>query len=97
MPLFLVRREVPSVQEEDLRSAILRAVSCAFNFDGMRWVTTYLDHEHERAYCVYEARDAEELRDHAERARIPCDEITSIFAISPENLLTTGETVNATP
>ncbi|HEU0075452.1 MAG TPA: nickel-binding protein [Dehalococcoidia bacterium] len=92
MSLFLIRRDVPTASEEDIRAGILRAVSCAFNFEGMRWVTSYWDRENERAYCVYEAQSAEQLRDHAERARVPCDEVLAVDCISPEDLLTSAGT-----
>jgi hypothetical protein len=88
MALFLVKREVPKVSEDDLRAAILRAVSCAFNFEGMRWVTSYWDRDHGVAYCVYEAKSREQLQDHAERARIPCDEILAVDCIGPDDLRT---------
>ena len=94
MALFLVRREVPGAGEEDVRTAILRAVSCAYNFEGMQWVKTYWNEGAGVAYCVYHAGSPEEVRRHAELARVPCDDVMPVTEITPEDLLTP---VDATP
>ena len=88
MALFLVRREVPRASEEDVRTAILRAVSCAFNFEGMKWIKTYWDESAGVAYCVYHADSEAEVRRHAELARVPCDDVLPVMEITPEDLLT---------
>jgi hypothetical protein len=97
VPLFLIRRDLPGAIEEDIRAGILRAVSCAFNFEGMKWVTSYWDRANGKAYCVYEAANEDQLRDHAERARVPCDEILSVLCIGPEDLLTPAGAVEVAP
>jgi hypothetical protein len=74
--------------EDDLKAAILRAVSCAFNFEGMKWHHTYWDEQNGAAYCLYEAQDSNQLRDHADRARVPCDDVWPVAVVTPEDLLT---------
>jgi hypothetical protein len=86
MPLFIVRREIPQADEDALRAGIMRAVSCSYNFEGMRWVTTYWDGRDSKAYCVYEAESIEQLRQHADLARVPCDEVMPVLCLDPENL-----------
>lgn len=88
MPLFIVRRDVPEVPEDELRAAILRAVSCAYNFKEMQWVRTFWDTAAGRAFCVYEARDIAQLYEHAELARVPCDDVWPVTEIMPDELLT---------
>jgi hypothetical protein len=88
----MVRREVPKVGEDDLRAAMLRAVTCSYNFEGMQWVTTYWDQANGRAFCLYEAASAQEMWDHAERARVPCEEVTEVTVIGPDDLLLSSET-----
>jgi hypothetical protein len=95
MPLFLIRRDVPGAGEEDIRAGIVRAVSCAFTFDGMRWVTSYWDSQNGKAYCVYEAENEEQIRVHAERARVPCDEISPVLCIGPEDILAAASGTDA--
>jgi hypothetical protein len=87
MPLFIVRRELPQVGEDDLHAGIMRAVSCSYNFQGMRWVTTYWDEGAGLAYCVYEAASADQLREHADLARVPCDDVWPIKEIGRDQLL----------
>jgi hypothetical protein len=84
MPLFLVRREVPGAHRGEIDAGAFRAGSCLHNYDDMRWITSYLDVEGERVFCIYEARSADDLRDHAIRARIPCDEVLPVVQLLPE-------------
>jgi hypothetical protein len=83
MPLFLIRRNVPGACREDVDAAFLRAHSCAYSYDGLRWVTSYWDQEGEVIHCVWEAEDADQVRDHARRSRIPCDEVREVTQFSP--------------
>jgi hypothetical protein len=84
MPLFKIRRSLPGAVREDVDAAAYRALACAFNFEGMRWVTSYWDREGEEFHCIYEAQDAAQLAAHARRARIPCDDVCEVIEIGPE-------------
>jgi hypothetical protein len=84
MPLFTIRREIPGLSREELDAAAYRAIMCAFEFPGMRWVRSYWDAPRGEITCLYEARDAEQIRDHAHRSRIPCDEVREVIEVAPE-------------
>jgi hypothetical protein len=86
MPLFLIRRNVPGIGRADVDAAFLRAHSCAYSYEGLRWITTFWNQEEEVIHCVWEARDADQLRDHARRSRIPCDEDTEVTPFSPSEM-----------
>jgi hypothetical protein len=84
MPLYLVRREVPGVSQEEMDAAAFRAIACAFYFEGMKWHQSYWDKEAGVINCVYEAKDPAEVFAHAERARIPCNEVREVTIVAPE-------------
>lgn len=84
MPLFLIRRDLPGATEEDVDAGSYRAVACAFVYTNMRWVTSYWNRAGGELWCVYEAESAEQLVDHARRARIPCDEIREVTPLDPQ-------------
>jgi len=85
MPLFLIRRDIDdAASEEELESAGFRAFCFTFLYGNMRWVTSYWDAEARSFFCIYEADNEEQLREHARRARIPCDEIRQVNAVGPE-------------
>ena len=87
MPLFMVRRNVPGISQEDMDAAAFRAITCAFYYSGLKWHRSFWDHDAGVLDCIYEAESAEELLAHAQRARIPCDEVREVDAFGPENYI----------
>jgi len=87
MPLFMIKRKVPDATQEDVDAALFRAMACMFQFSGMKWLNTYWDRTNGQSYCVYEARDEEQIRAHASRAHIPCDEIWPVEGIDPSQYI----------
>jgi hypothetical protein len=85
MPLFLIRRDQRGVSREELEAGAFRAASCTSNFEGMRWITSFFDVDGETVFCIYEAHGADDLREHASRARIPCDEVLPVVQLFPED------------
>jgi hypothetical protein len=83
--LFLIRREVQDQSNDDIEAAGYRANACAFHYQGLRWITSYLDRAAGRLMCLYEAQSAEQIRDHSRRALIPCNEVVEVTQIFPEN------------
>lgn len=83
MPLFLIRREVAGASFEEVEAGGYRALTCAYNYAGLKWVSSYWDEQGGRTYCIYEAESIEQLRDHSERSRIPCDEVIPVREFGP--------------
>jgi hypothetical protein len=65
-------------------AAAFRAIVCAPQFPGLKWIRSFWDRETGRIDCVYEAADAAQLEEHARTARIPCDEIRLVVEVAPE-------------
>jgi hypothetical protein len=84
MPLYMITRQVPGATQEDMDAAAWRAITCAFYFDRLKWHQSYWDKQAGVIRCIYEAPSAEEIIAHAERARIPCDQVQEVSIIAPE-------------
>jgi Nickel responsive protein SCO4226-like len=82
--LFLIRRDLGHVSQEDVDAASIRALSCAYNYDGLRWLTSYWDEPHGQIFCIYEATDEQQIVEHSAQSRIPCNEITAVQQVNPE-------------
>lgn len=68
MPRFLIRRDVPGLTREDIAAAAFRALSCAYEFPGLRWIDSQWDPAGGAIFCLYEAENVEQCREHARRA-----------------------------
>ena len=87
MPLFTIRREVPGLSQEDLDASAFRAIGCAIEYPGMRWLHSYWDREAGLLTCIYEAAGVAQIEDHARRARLPCDEVREVTMIGPDDYI----------
>jgi hypothetical protein len=87
MPLYRVRRDVGDISQEDLDAAAFRAIVCAPQFPGLRWVRSYWDKGGGHLDCIYEAANPGQLEEHARVARIPCDEVREVSELLPETYL----------
>jgi hypothetical protein len=79
----MITRNVPGAGRDDVDAASLRAIVCAYEFPGLRWVESFWDEEAGTITCFYEGRDAVEVEEHARRARIPCDVVREVTPFGP--------------
>ncbi len=83
MPLYKIRRDVPGATRDEVDASGFRALICGYEYEGLRWIRSYWDAEAGELNCLYEAVDEEQLRDHARRSRIPCDDIREVVELMP--------------
>lgn len=83
MPLYTIRREIPGDDREAIDAASLRAISCAYEFPGLRWIRSYWDEPAQALLCLYESTSPEQIQEHSRRSRIPCDDIREVVEIEP--------------
>lgn len=84
MPKFIIRRDLPGATEAEVDAAALRALACIAEMDNrVVWLRSYWDRVAGHVRCVYEAASEAEIREHAEIARIPCDEVHEVTELSP--------------
>lgn len=82
MPLFVIERhfaeqlEVTREQTADIQ---------LINADvGVQWLFSFLSADKKKTYCLYEAPNAELIREAAQRANIPADVIVEVSEVRPE-------------
>ncbi|HTR32534.1 MAG TPA: DUF4242 domain-containing protein [Gaiellaceae bacterium] len=67
---------------EDLQEAAARSTDVGDNemSDDIRWIRSYVlaDAEGLGTVCIYQASSPEKIREHAERAGLPVDEIVEV-------------------
>ena len=90
MPLWLIERDVSGWSEADIEAAAIRAKICVLWYEDMAWIRSFLDEAGGKTFCIYEARSAEDLRIHASNAGLPCDAVTPISEVLPENIGTSA-------
>ena len=82
MPVFLVERNF--AEQLDLDSESVRQINDITNEIGARWLTSFLTADGKKTYCLYEAKDPEQLLEHARVVGIPADEIVQVDRFWPE-------------
>jgi len=51
---------------------------------GVHWLFSFLSADKKKTYCLYEAPNAEAIREAARRANIPADVIVEVTELRPE-------------
>ena len=82
MPIYLVERNFD--QELDISSDQLDQINQITSEIGAHWLTTFLSADGKKSYCLYEASDKEQLRQHSKVVGIPADEILEVNRMWPK-------------
>lgn len=85
VPLFLVERNF--AEELELTADDVSGIEAVNDDAGVRWVYSFLSADKRKTYCLYEAPNAEAIRDAARRNGIPADVIIAVEELSPEAIL----------
>jgi Nickel responsive protein SCO4226-like len=81
MPVFLVERNF--VERLNLSADAVEQINDITNEIGVEWLSSFLSADGKKTYCLYEARDPEQLREHAKLVGIPADEIVQVDRFWP--------------
>src|SRR5262245_29204107 len=85
MPLFIIERNF--AERLDLsRDDALKTLDVNDDL-GLRWLYSFLSADKRKTYCLYEAPNAQALKEHAKRLGIPADSIIEVSQIQPEALV----------
>lgn len=83
MPKYLIKREIPdagSMSSQDLQDASQASCDVLHNLGPqIQWVQSYVTDD--TIHCVYIAPSDELIREHAEQAGFPANEIMKVKAI----------------
>ena len=89
MPLYLIERNF--AEQAELDAAGVRQVLDVNREVGVHWLFSFLSADKRKSYCLYEAPDAEALREAARRLDVPADLIMEVSEVSPEMYLSVDE------
>ena len=82
MPMFVIERTLPGagkLSPAELRGISQKSVAVLHELGpAVQWVQTYVVDD--KLYCVYNARDAEIVAEHARRGGFPADRISPVRA-----------------
>ena len=77
MPLFLVERNL--AQKLKMSSEEIHQINQITNEIGAHWLSSFLSADGKKTYCLYEAKDTQQLVEHAQVAGLPADGCLNIF------------------
>ena len=81
MPRFIIERQY--AERLEVTKEIAASVQLVNDEVGVKWVFSFLSADKRKTYCLYEAENAEAIRDAARRANLPADSIIEVDQISP--------------
>ena len=87
MPLYIIERNF--AEKLDLNAEGIAAVSKINGEIGVNWLFSFLSADKRKSYCLYEATNAEAIREAARRANVPADvivEVSQAFGTDPRTL-----------
>lgn len=85
MPIFLIERnfaEKLEVTEEGAAS-----INRVNDEVGVKWLISFLSADKKKTYCLYEASNAEDLREAAKRNNVPADVIVEVGELSAMGMM----------
>ena len=85
MAIFLIERNF--AEQLDLSADDVREVNNLNDEMGMKWLFSFLSADQKKTYCLYEAKDADALREQARALGVPADVIVEVSKLDPEAIL----------
>jgi hypothetical protein len=76
MPQFLIERNF--AEQIELTREIASDIKQVNDELSLRWVFSFLSADKKKTYCLYEAPNAEAIREAARRLNIPADKIVEL-------------------
>ena len=86
MPIFLIERNF--AEQLEMNPEIAVALNEVNDAAGVEWLISFLSADKKKTYCLYEAPNAEAIREAARQAGIPADSIIEVGELQPNG--TTG-------
>jgi hypothetical protein len=82
MAMFVIERNF--AEQLNLTSDAARLVTEINGDVGVHWLFSFLSADKKKTYCLYEAPNAEAIREAALRANLPADVIVEVTELRPE-------------
>ena len=81
MTLFLIERNF--AEQLEVTPEGEAAVKLVNDAVGVNWLFSFLSADKKKTYCLYEAPDADALREAARRANLPADVVIEVSRLQP--------------
>ena len=88
MPLFLIERNF--ADQLELNPQGVSEITRINGEEGVNWLFSFLSMDKRKTYCLYEATNAEAIREAARRCNVPADVIIEVSKFQPELMLAAG-------
>jgi hypothetical protein len=85
MPLFVIERNF--AEKLELTRETADQVELINDDVGVRWLYSFLSADSKKTYCLYEAPNAEAIREAARRADIPADVVVPVSEVRPDTIV----------
>ena len=86
MPRFIIERNF--AEQLEVNRDVITAVTQVNADVGVQWLFSFLSADKKKTYCLYEAPNAEAIREAARRLNIPADVIIEVDSeVRPEQFL----------
>jgi hypothetical protein len=82
MALFVIERNF--AEQLELTHEAARLVMEVNADSGVHWLFSFLSADKKKTYCLYEAPNADAIREAARRAGLPADVIVEVSELRPE-------------
>lgn len=82
MALFVIERQF--AEQLEMTPEAARLVGQVNGEVGVHWLFSFLSADKKKTYCLYEAPNAEAIREAARRAHIPADVVVEVTELRPE-------------
>ena len=83
MPKFIIERNFAEKLELAAWKEGNDRVERINDEEGVKWIFSFLSADKRKTYCLYEAPNADAIRNAAARANIPADVITMVDEVNP--------------
>ena len=82
MPMFLIERNF--AEELQIDKAVADQIKSVNADMGLQWLFSFLSADKKKTYCLYEAPNAELIRENAKRLGLPADVVMEVSDVKPE-------------
>lgn len=84
MALFIIERTF--AEQLQITPETVRLVGEVNDGAGVHWLFSFLSADKKKTYCLYEAPDAEAIREAARQAQLPADVVVEVTQFRPEEI-----------
>jgi hypothetical protein len=85
MPVFLIERNFAEKLEVTPEGAA--SINRVNEDVGVKWLISFLSADKKKTYCLYEASNADALREAAQRSGVPADVIVEVGELSAMGMM----------